>query len=135
MTTPYPIRPPTATLYRVRTYASGLPLLTLWARGIGAALTRARFLAPRHEVVEVHGPGAVDVASWRDGVLDSGDPLASWPEYMVRDARAAWPEATDEQLRSVLILAEHYGSKGGRWLFDVAVAVNTVRGEVVRAGS
>ena len=61
--------------------------------------------------------------------------LDCWPSWQVRDARAAWPEATDEQLRSVLLLAEHYGSKGGRWLFDVAVAVNTVRREVVRAGS
>ena len=55
--------------------------------------------------------------------------LAAWPEYMVRDARAAWPEATDEQLRSVLLLAEHYHAKGGRWTFDVAVAAATVRAE------
>ena len=128
MTTPYPIRPPTATLYRVRTYASDLPLLTLWARGIGAALTRARFLAPRHEVVEVHGPGAVDVASWRDGVLDSGDPLASWPEYMMRDARATWPEATDEQLRSVLILTllVLWVLNRQRALFKAIIIVNSI---------
>lgn len=55
--------------------------------------------------------------------------LHTWPEYMVRDARAAWPEATDAQLDAVLILAEHYQSSGGRWLFDVAVAAATVRAE------
>lgn len=55
--------------------------------------------------------------------------LAAWPEYMVRDARALWPSATDAQLDAVLVLAEHYGSKGGRWLFDVAVAVATVRSQ------
>jgi len=118
-----------AALYRVRTYAAGMPLLSFWARGIAAALSRAAWLAPRYECVEVHGDGGYVVASWRNGVPDSADPLAAWPDHMVRDARAAWPEATDEQLRSVLILAEHYGSQGGRWLFDVAVAAATVRAE------
>lgn len=61
--------------------------------------------------------------------------LDCWPSWQVRDARAAWPEATDAQLDAVLLLAEHYAAKGGRWVFCVAVAVNTVRGEVVRAGS
>lgn len=65
-----------ATLYRVRTYASGLPLLSFWARGIAAALSRAAYLAPRHEVVEVHGDGAVIVASWRNGEVVSTLPRA-----------------------------------------------------------
>ena len=55
--------------------------------------------------------------------------LAAWPEYMVRDARALWPSATDAQLDAVLVLAEHYHAKGGRWTFDVAVAAATVRAE------
>lgn len=28
--------------------------------------------------------------------------LAAWPEYMVRDARALWPSATDDEIGSVL---------------------------------
>jgi hypothetical protein len=57
-----------ATLYRVRTYAAGLPFLSFWARGISAALSRAAWLAPRYECVEVHGDGGFVVASWREGV-------------------------------------------------------------------
>ena len=127
MTTPYPIRPPTATLYRVRTYASGLPLLSFWARGIGAALTRAEFLAPRYEVVEVHGPGAVVVAAWRKGVPDSADPLAAWPDHMVRDARATWPAATDAQVLSVLIAAESHQADGAPWMWALSNAVRDIQ--------
>lgn len=55
--------------------------------------------------------------------------LACWPSWQVRDARALWPSATDAQLDAVLVLAEHYHGKGGRWTFDVAVAVATVRSQ------
>jgi hypothetical protein len=70
-----------STLYRVRTYAAGIPLLSFWARGIGAALSRAAWLAPRHEVVEVHAAGGI-VASWHGGEWD--DPLPPAPICEVR---------------------------------------------------
>ena len=127
MTLPAILPPGTATLYRVRTYASGLPLLSFWARGIGAALTRAEFLAPRYEVVEVHGPGAVVVAAWRKGVPDSADPLAAWPDHMVRDARATWPAATDAQVLSVLIAAESHQADGAPWMWALSNAVRDIQ--------
>lgn len=116
-----------AALYRVRTYAAGMPLLSFWARGIAAALSRAAWLAPRYECVEVHGDGGYVVASWRNGVPDSADPLAAWPDHMVRDARATWPAATDAQVLSVLIAAESHQADGAPWMWALSNAVRDIQ--------
>lgn len=53
-----------ATLYRVSVYLRGTRLMSFLADGIGAAMERARFLAPRYEVVEISADEGFVVASW-----------------------------------------------------------------------
>lgn len=53
-----------STLYRVSVFHAGIRLMTFLANGIGEAMRRAQFLAPKYEVVEIGADEGFVVASW-----------------------------------------------------------------------
>ncbi len=53
-----------ATLYRVSVFHGGVRLMVWLVNGIGGAMTRAQFLAPKYEVVEIGADEGFVVAQW-----------------------------------------------------------------------